>query len=119
MKKLALALVGMAVLLSNGNLAHAQRAKGPGLAVTTVPAYGAVTYWDTFLAGGRASVMLTGNGRTDLDIFIYDDVGNLIVQGIGPTDIETVRWTPLWTGRFRIVIRNLGPVPNTYVMTTN
>ena len=50
--------------------------------------------------------------RTDLDLFVYDAAGNLIVASEGLTDQESVWVLPFATGRFYIRVRNLGPVYN-------
>ncbi len=70
--------------------------------------------------GGRcAEVCLQGDGDTDLDLFIYDQNGNLIVSDTRAGDYCGVHWTPRWTGPFRIRVVNLGRVWNRYVIATN
>lgn len=52
--------------------------------------------------------------ETDLDLYIYDENGNLIDSDIDNTDICVCTWTPRWTGRFKIKIVNRGSVYNNY-----
>jgi hypothetical protein len=118
MKKLilTLSLVGLMTVTS---ICEAGRIGGPGGDAFTVQGYGSVTYNITFEGGRPAEVAIIGDGRTDLDIFVYDANGRLVAQGIGPTDIETVRWTPPQQQTYRIVVVNLGNSPNRYGFGTN
>lgn len=99
--------------------ACAGRVPMPGSNNTCVGPYGNVTYFETFSGGQLAMITLDGDGSTDLDIFVYDERNNLITFGIGPTDHEFVSFTPLWTGVFRIEVRNLGARTNCFQMSTN
>jgi len=76
-------------------------------------------YQISFRGGELASVFIMGDGDTDLDLFIYDENGNLIGSDVDATDVCLVQWTPRWTGMFRVEIHNLGNVYNVYVLTTN
>jgi hypothetical protein len=92
---------------------------------------GAITHYDSvnahtndwytiwFRAGELAEVAVNGDGDTDLDLYVYDENGHLIVSDTDATDQCYVRWTPAWTGQFRIKIANLGSVYNNYVLRTN
>jgi hypothetical protein len=91
---------------------------GPGKSIKTVLGGGSVTYFETYKGGKLAQVWLDGDGSTDLDVFVYDLKGKLIVQGTGPTDIETVTWIPAVNTTYRIVVRNLGFLSNTYKLET-
>ncbi|MGQ0615190.1 MAG: hypothetical protein ACT4PV_15765 [Planctomycetaceae bacterium] len=73
----------------------------------------------TFYGGRYAQVTVQGDGDTDLDLFIYDQNGNLIVSDTRAGDYCGVYWTPRWTGPFRIRVVNLGRVWNRYVIATN
>lgn len=103
----------------NHHVPQGGRVGGPGHRVVRVNAFATDAFYEDFRAGAPAIVTICGDGDTDLDVFIFDSNGNLIVQAIGPTDRETVSWTPRWTGRFRIEVRNLGPVWNQYSISTN
>src|SRR5262245_19088166 len=112
-------VLGMVGVVSLAGAEEAGRIPGPGFDNRRSEAYSSVTYDDTFRGGQMAVVSIVGDGDTDLDLFVYGRFGNLMVQGIGLTDRETVRWFPSRTGTYRIVVRNLGGVWNRYVLTTN
>jgi hypothetical protein len=73
----------------------------------------------TFRAGEPAYVAVSGDGDTDLDLYVYDDKGNLIDSDTDYTDNCVCTWTPRWTGNFRIKIVNRGGVYNRYILRTN
>jgi hypothetical protein len=66
-----------------------------------------------------AAVMVSGDGDTDLDLFVYDEFGNLIASDTDGTDTCYVQWTPRWTGPFLVRVKNLGGVFNRYTLRTN
>ena len=57
-----------------------------------------------FLGGARAIVTVEGDGSTDLDVYVYDENGNLVAKVDGPGDKCRVTWTPRWTGKFTIKV---------------
>jgi hypothetical protein len=73
----------------------------------------------SFVKGYLAEVLVSGDGDTDLDLYIYDSNGNLITCDTDYTDDCYVRWVPAWTGRFTIRVVNRGGVYNNYVVVTN
>ena len=95
------------------------RVGGPGYDVSTVSAHSSVTYRMSFRAGELASVVVIGDGDTDLDLYVYDQYDNLIASDTDYTDNCVCQWYPRWTGQYRIVIRNRGSVYNRYVIRTN
>ena len=84
-----------------------------------VNAYSTITYYLNFIGGEKAEVRIKGDGDTDLDLYIYDSKGNLIVKDEGWTDSAEVSWTPSKTEQFKIVIKNLGRVYNVFEIWTN
>jgi hypothetical protein len=82
--------------------------------VTVVRGHSTVTYTETFQGGEVALVTLNGDGRSDLDIFVYDANGNLIISEESTSDNVFVSFIPYWTSEFRIVVRNLGSASNAY-----
>jgi hypothetical protein len=84
--------------------------------VERVSANSTDVYNVTFIGGEPAEVFVVGDGDTDLDLFIYDENGNLIDSDTDNTDVCLCEWTPRWTGRFTIKIRNYGSVYNEYTM---
>ncbi|MGQ0615191.1 MAG: hypothetical protein ACT4PV_15770 [Planctomycetaceae bacterium] len=73
----------------------------------------------TFIGGERAEAAIDGDDDTDLDLFVYDQNGNLIISDTRAGDAAGVYWTPRWTGPFRIRVVNLGTVWNHYVIAHN
>lgn len=76
-------------------------------------------YTMTFRGGEEAIVVVSGDGDTDLDLYVYDENGNFIGSDVDGTDDCVVSFTPRWTGKFKIKIKNLGRVYNHYLLATN
>lgn len=72
-----------------------------------------------FRGGQSACVYVSGDGDTDLDLYVYDENGNLIGSDTDYTDECIVTWNPIWTGPFTIKIKNRGSVRNYYSIATN
>lgn len=117
--KRGVAILGLVAFLGAAGMAEAGRFAGPAFDNKRVEAYSSVTYREVFRGGELAIVSIAGDGDTDLDLFVYDAFGNLVAQGIGLTDRETVSWVPPSTGTYRIVVRNLGGVWNRYNLRMN
>lgn len=66
-----------------------------------------------------AAILVSGDGDTDLDLFVYDEHGNDICSDEDSTDVMLCEWEPRWTGDFRVEIKNLGRVRNRYELITN
>ena len=76
-------------------------------------------YTASFVANQLAEILVSGDGDTDLDLYVYDSNGNLIASDTDYSDDCYVRWIPKWTGRYIIRIVNRGPVYNRFVILTN
>lgn len=77
------------------------------------------SYNISFVANQLAEILVSGDGDTDLDLYVYDSNGNIIAQDTDYSDDCYVRWVPAWTGRYIVKIVNRGPVYNRYVLLTN
>ena len=77
------------------------------------------TYVVRFYANEPATVVVSGDGDSDLDLYIYDENGNLIAKDADYSDDCIVTWNPKWTGDFVIKVVNRGNVYNHYVIATN
>lgn len=92
---------------------------GPSRDYSSVNGNSYVDYTASFVAGELAEVLVSGDGDTDLDLYVYDSNNNLIAKDIDYSDDCYVRWVPAWTGRYTIRIVNRGPVYNRFVILTN
>jgi hypothetical protein len=77
------------------------------------------TYTVKFYANETATVVVSGDGDTDLDLFVFDENGNLIGKDVDYSDDCIVTWNPRWTGNFVIKVVNRGNVYNHYFIATN
>ncbi len=92
---------------------------GPKYAITKVSAAFTDVYEITFTGGEIAEVAIGGDGGTDLDLYVYDEFNNYVASDTTSTDNAYVAWTPRWTGKFRVEVRNQGSLHNQYVFVTN
>lgn len=92
---------------------------GPKYDRGSVSAHSYTYYNQKFWANELAEVAVSGDGDTDLDLYVYDENGNLIASDTDYTDDCYVRFCPRWTGLFRIKIVNRGGVYNNYAIVTN
>lgn len=92
---------------------------GPKYQRDRVYSHSYIQYVQAFYASQIAEVSVVGDGDTDLDLYVYDENGNLIVSDTGYTDRCYVRWCPRWTGNFLIRVVNRGGVYNNFTIATN
>jgi hypothetical protein len=114
--------IGLAAVVSALILGQAVRAGAVGgskVRDTSVAAYGADSFVEEFWANVPARVALKGDGDTDLDLYVYDEFGNLVASDTDGSDLCVAEWYPRWTGRFVIRVVNRGPVYNEYRIVTN
>lgn len=109
------------VIEGSQSSAATMKGRTGGAAVTQsyVDAHSTDIYQIEFRGGRLAEVSVIGDGDTDLDLYVYDEYGNLIDSDTDATDTTYCSWTPAWTGSFRIEIKNLGSVYNNYQISTN
>ena len=88
-------------------------------AIEVVRAHRTDVFTVTFRAGETAMVAISGDGDSDLDLYVFDQNGNRVCGATGRGDDEVCRWTPRWTGTFRVEVRNLGAAANRYRIATN
>jgi hypothetical protein len=92
---------------------------GPEAGSYRADALTTTTFTVTFKPGEQATVVVMGDGDTDLDLIVYDENNNLITQDTDSGDQCLVTWTPRWQGNFKIVVKNLGFVYNQYAIAHN
>lgn len=110
--------IGLSVFYFSG-VAHSGAQGGPKRTRDTVTAHSADNFIITFVKDQRATIHVSGDGSTDLDCDLYDSGGHRILADNNPTDECDFSWEPIWTGKFKIVIRNLGRNDNEYTIVTN
>jgi hypothetical protein len=109
-------MLALALCLSLVPSAFAAPVGGGGCQATDLPADMVDIYTVSFRAGETAYVTIDGDGDTDLDVFVYDENGNLITFDTGLGDNAVLAFTPLWTGTFTIEVVNNGVVSNQYTI---
>ncbi len=95
------------------------RVGGPGYVVDKVNAEEANMYAVEFKGGEAAEAAVVGDGSTDLDLYIFDEDGNLIVLDEDDGDECYVMWKPRSTGVYVITVLNRGSVYNEFALVTN
>ena len=73
----------------------------------------------TFRGGEVARAAVSGDGDTRLDLYVYDENGNLVTSQVGPGDDCLASWVPRWTGTFVLKVVNRGLLPNRYVIVAD
>lgn len=85
----------------------------------TIRAGATDSYTIEFRGGELALAMVTGDGDTDLDLFIYDAEGNLVDSDTDDVDECLCSWVPARTAPYTIIVKNYGKVYNCYSITVN
>jgi hypothetical protein len=78
------------------------------------------TYQTRFEGGELAQVQASAcHLDDDIDIYVYDENGNLIAKDIDRDGIPLCRWTPRWRGTFTIKVVNNEYEKINYRLVTN
>jgi hypothetical protein len=94
-------------------------AVGGGKTTTTVVDNRAVDNFKVRFEGGEpARIVVSGDGDSDLDLYVYDENDNLVCSDNDSSDDMICSWTPRWTGTFKVRVRNMG-MANRYTLVTN
>jgi hypothetical protein len=109
----------VAGLIGVSGVGFAGAVGGPKASTTRVNARATDVYTIDFRGGEAARVTVRGDGDTDLDLYVYDEFGNLITKDDDNTDYCVASWTPRFTGPFTVRVVNRGGVYNQYRITTN
>lgn len=94
--------------------AQAQPVNGPLHRHTRVEGYDTDWYEVTLRGGELTTIVVDGDGDTDLDLFVYNQAGRLVAIDNDELDYCVVSFRPPFTGKYRIEVRNLGSVFNRY-----
>ena len=109
----------LAMVASVSVQALAGAVNGPRSGRFSVAAGATDSFTVRFYGGEMASIFVSGDGDTDLDIYVYDAVGNLITKDDDYLDTCFVQWRPMWTGTFTIKVVNRGRIYNNYSIESN
>lgn len=109
----AAVVVGVSMVSS----AHAGRFPTAGVDAAVVAPLDDIRYTDTYFGLESAVVRINGDGSTLLKAEVFDDAGNLVDSDVAFS--PTLRWTPIFTGSFTVVVTNLGLERNVYHLRTN
>lgn len=70
--------------------------------------------------GGRlAEVYIGSSTGADLDVYVYDDRGNLVAYDESYASDAYVWWYPRYTGRHTIIVKNRSPYDTGVILFTN
>jgi hypothetical protein len=72
-----------------------------------------------FSGGELAAVYVEGDGKGDIDLFVYDEDENLICVDTDTADAGLCKWIPETDGLFILKINDTSPVEREYVLLTN
>jgi hypothetical protein len=76
-------------------------------------------YYVTFTTGRQAEFSVSGDGSSQVHLYVYDSTGWLEVSDTGPDDVPMCHWWPRRNETYRIEVVNRGMGPNTCVMRHN
>jgi hypothetical protein len=97
--------------------ANADPVGGPKRQIDRVEAYSSTYYTLPCWGGQITGISIDGDNDTDLDLYVYDNRGNLLARGDSYSDFEEVFVTLSRNQTLTIEVRNLGNVYNEFVIT--
>ena len=67
-------------------------------------------------AGVEASILIIGDGDTDLDLFVFDRKANSVTEDTDNLDVCLCEWTATYTGQYYVAVKNWGNVYNEFTI---
>lgn len=92
---------------------------GPRYQVDKIGANGTFIYQLAFRGNELAEILVCGDGDTDLDLYVYNQAGQLIAWDERYGDDCYVAFIPYRQETFTIMVKNRGRVWNRYQIATN
>ena len=118
-KNLAAGRADLIALADDVASSGARGAVGGGKYTTTVVDNRAVDNFKVRFRGGEpARIVVSGDGDSDLDLYVYDENDNLVCSDDDSSDDMICGWTPSWTGTYTVRVKNRG-MANRYTLVTN
>ena len=112
------AVLALGVWLAYVGSATGGRVGGPTTFTRAVGPYQSATFMVPFRGGEVATVMMVGGDSTELELNLFD--GNWALEiGDGDGNRQVAQMYVLRGGFFEIIVRNLGPLPNAFILYTN
>ena len=118
-KRLIAMTLMVAFVLSTGAESFADAYGGPRGGKYKISARDSHRFPVFFVGGRTARVAVVGDGYTILDLYIYDQYGNLIAKDERSTVSLLVEWYPRFGQTFFIEVINRGNTYNEYGLATN
>jgi len=112
--------VAAVAVLGAGGLAYAGAIGGPKWTVNQwLAPYTRIDYQIAFVGGQQANIALEGNGATNLDLYVYDQFGNLVWYDTRYGDFcEGHIWVP-YSQVYTVRVVNTGSLWNVFSLLTN
>ena len=119
MKKTILSLAITFIATATPFFATAGAVGGFRNSCTSVNAYSTDYYRIIFYGGETASILVAGDGDTDLDLYVYNEYGTLAAYDDDYTDTCLAEWFPPYTQEYDVRVVNRGSICNNYEIITN
>ena len=79
-----------------------------------LPGATTMSYTDLYIGGVTYDLELIGSGNTDLDVYVYDELGRLIISSTSVDDTEALWFRLGYTQYVTIEVVNRGSYANCY-----
>lgn len=112
MKKLISAIISAVCLISS--VAVAGDVRGVIYDKDVLGAGDAVNYDLTLKKNEITEIGVRGDGDGDIDCWLYDENNRLVAQDVDNTDTCYLTANPIWTGAFRLRVKNNGTISSVY-----
>lgn len=116
MKIAALLVAGVMTVAPLAHTAEAAVYGGPTCMVDNLFGNHYSNYTVNFIGGQLAEVLVSGEGWADLDVYVYDQWGNLVAYDTDYSDQCYTSFVPQFTGEFTIQVVNRGNYSNPFTI---
>lgn len=116
------AILEVIAIVENENIAVAKRGRVYGPAYISRRVSAGYSYIDYILfeGGRKAEVLIVGDRDNDLDLYVYDSLGNLVGYDDDNSDRCYTSFYPRYEESYKIVVKNRGAIVySNYTLSTN